>query len=1042
MAPFEINKEGGVPIWRPPTAEEISEFNDDLLHPQEQVQPIPTIIQQRISQLVTDTLQGNKLLVNANKSIVSGFSTLVKKGVKPVDIILPVYGGLHVLKPCIESILERTVWPFKLTIIDDCSPDFKTREWLEGFAETHKEYKVLFNAKNRGFAASVNRGILHSSNPYICVVNSDIIVTNNWLCKMLIALKSNPKNKIVNPVTNNTAVINVPFQAGYSYTDMNRALEITSSRRYPEIMPTGFCFLMERSLTNSIGLFDEAYKSYGEESDYWMRTITHVEEGEYKRWRAILADDTYIYHERGSSFNILGADEHMSQRKGGSERFHRLWPHFKQWYSTYDVKKSLGSLRKEIPKEHIGNTEAKYDIAFVVFSAAYCGGMHFIADIVNELNEQGVNAKVVQIKRKEDSDTSVLTALRSAPIVFETIEDFIKSFSGTVFDRGVVVAATNELAQIVGMLCKKEKNLTSVLFAQSDDEEIAPDEITKKAMKKASSLVDYIICNSSWLNKKINDDGFKTLGYVRPGVDTDLFYPRDRNKGDDRPTVLLSLLKTYPFKGFDRGVEVAKTLWQLAGRAGLEIRILAIGIENLPEHTYTVCLGPVTQPRLAHLFGTEVDVFCDPSHIQTYGLPSLEAIASGVVPVCWDNKGINEYVNDNGIVMDDTTPPTILAKKIFDLLKNRNELSKYRASTITQVRKSAVNEFITLLESKLALRPKQRDIAVITPHLRKYGGPTTILQTANNLARNGHKVNLYTIYPDINPEIEKMSKVPIRVDWKNIGKADVLITNSDNPHNRLFASHGKIKKKILLKLSHNERFKALEEDSLNIKWDNIITSTDWLAKACVSPTSGWKYKSQPATRVGWYHYSHELFSVPLEEKPQHAQPIIGTLIHHHPLKGTGDALKAFEAIKAKYQNQVNLIGVGEVQDFQRRTPEWMRYFYNPNRDNMANIMKNVDIWVVASHTEGLGRMSLEAMSSRCSLVISNTNPEFAKNGKNCILFKPGDVQELVDTLIKVIEDPDLRIMLSNNGYQTAERYADPEPYMANIEKVIQDLFND
>ncbi len=460
-----------VPVWEDPAPARVKEFNTSLTRVKEEVE-IPASLHSQLQSFMNLTIQGSKRLVESNKNRAHSLSTVIKRGIHPVDIILPVYGNLQVVEPCIRSLFDRTVWPFHLTIVDDRSPDEKTKYFIREVAEAHKNVTVLSNLRNKGFSTTVNRGINNSKNPYICVLNSDVLVTPNWLTKMVLALEANPKNKIVNPVTNNTALINVPMKAGLSYLDMNQGLEAISSHKYPEVMPTGFCFMFYRSLIEDIGLFDEGFESYGEESDFWMRVISTVRNGEFHQWRAVLADDTYLFHERGTSFSTLGNEKHMSKRQAGSSRFHSIWPQYKSWSKSFDLKKTMEPLRGELPIELTQVEHALYNIAFVVHSASFCGGMKFISDIVNEYIEKGVNVKVALIKRKNDNklEPSVLEDLHTAPIMFDSMEEFEKDFTTRVFRKGIVVASTCELVDPVVAVCRQPKtHLRSILFAQSDD---------------------------------------------------------------------------------------------------------------------------------------------------------------------------------------------------------------------------------------------------------------------------------------------------------------------------------------------------------------------------------------------------------------------------------------------------------------------------------------------------------------------------------------------------------------------------------------------
>ena len=1044
---MSFDKQGN---WVQKSQEDIEKFVVDLEASANVVTPA---IQNELNNMAQLILQANGHLIQSNKNSSTAVTNVLSKGTNPVDIVIPVYGGLNVLILCVNSVLKHTQWPYRLILVDDCSPDNATKIWLTHFEKQYPQHEVLYNKKNRGFAATVNRGIELGDGHYICVLNSDVMVTPGWLMKMVLALEADERNKIVNPCTNNTALINVDLQQGYDYQDMNRAFEKLSHHIYPEIMPTGFCFFMERSLIDEIGMFDEGYISYGEETDFWMRTITRVVDGKVSNWRAVLADDTYIFHERGSSFNILGDEEHMGYRKSGSARFHKIWPGFQAWQRTFDLKGSLAALRTPIADHLIAKENPKYKIAFVVYSTENCGGMRVITDIVNKLNENGVDAKVCQVKREKKSTTKPgVTSLRTGPVIFEGVPDFVQNFKQRVFDNGIVVAATGELIGMVAAVCNNDPNLTSLHFSQSDDVSLAPTSEARASIKNANKLADYTITNSKWLADKMA--GYISVaGHFSPGYDETVFYPKGRQDGDERPTLLISLgNQTYPFKGHDRGVAMCVALHELCKKNKKEVRILANGMDAVQNAPYIVGLGILNQTRFSKVLGTEVDVYCDPSINHSYGLPALEAMASGAVPVCWNNKGINEYATADldAIIVGNKTTPDVMAERIYNLLFNEpkrlTQLREVAMKTASRLKRNkGCIDFIDLLEEKLGLISDRKTISIVTPHLRKYGGPTTILDTANLLHDAGHDVVLYSVYADIAPDIQKLSRVPIRLDWQKIRPCDVLITNSDNPHNKLFSEMKQIKKKILLKLSHNKRFQQLEADSLNIKWDAVVTSTAWLKDAVENVTEGWEYKPQPAKQVGWYHYSHPVFACPPTERNfgrLDTNITIGTLIHKHPLKGTNEALEAIRTMIIKRPGKHQVVAVGEVVEFSKKKPDWINYVLNASRPEMAHVMRQVDIWIVASHTEGLGRMTLEAMSSGCAIVASNTGAEFLKDGENCVLFEPGDQNALNNALDKVIEETGLRKKIITGGYATAGAAGDPTEFVNSWNNIIGECFDD
>lgn len=1038
--PFNTDQKGKT-IWRNPTEEELnSALSSDT---EVDKKTLLNSVEAQLSAIAQKALSISSDLSQSNKVLIKSISGLLNKPIGGVDIILPVYGGLHIASKCIEAIMARTNYPFKLIIIDDCSPDEKTKSWLRKWQKDNPKHLVLFNRKNKGFAASVNVGIKAGNNDYVCILNSDVLVTDKWLVKMVLTLEANEKNQIVCPCTNNTALVSIPMQEGLSYIDMNKGLEALSPHKFPEILPTGFCFLFRRELTNEIGYLDESYgKGYGEDSDYHMKILSYVRpNGDFPNYRAVLDDSTYVFHERSSTFGALDEGEHLGQRQSGAERFHKVWPQFKTWRKTTKLEENLSYLKLPLPNRVI-QKNSPYNIAFVVFGSSFCGGMSFITDIVNELQERGVNAKVVQIHRGPNTpNIPTMSELRVGVVHFNTPEEFIKNFSEKVFDSGIVVSSTCEIFPIVEGVCSSNNRLINLLFTQSFDPAIAPNEETSMAMIRSYTNAKYILSSSKWLNNRIKiSSGKNTLGFVQPGVNHNLFYPRGRNKGDERPTVAIVLNPQDQYRGFDRGVTLAYELKELAKSVNMDVRILGIGIGTIHGAPYVTCLGKLTQARLAQVLGTEVDIICDPAFIHSYGLASLEGMVSGCVPVCWDNDGIYEYAinGENAIIHSKNTTPKNVAASMLDLLSDEDRLNKMKdkATKIVHSREEAVSNFIDKIEKEFKLNYPKKEIAVITPHLRKFGGPTTIVHLANTLKDLGHDVKMYSIHSDVSTEIHSLLKVPLSLNWKNIqDTCDVLIVNSDNSVSDELINCS-AKKKILLKLSHNPRFKELEDNALKLPWDKIITSTDWLVKACKDPYKGWTHPPREATRLGWVHYSHEIFKSKYDSRPYFVdgKMRITTLIHHHPTKGTKDSLKILEELHKRHGNRLIVSGVGEWPEF--KTPPWMQYIYNPTRKQMAEVFKTTDVFLSTSKSEGLGRMCLEAMSASTAIVKYDTQAEFAHNKENCLIVPQGDMQGLLDSIELLASDLKLFKKIIVGAWDTACKFADETEYKENLKRII------
>lgn len=1399
-------------VWVDPDQAELDRIRNSILYPQEP-QPVtpqvPANFQEVLSNIVDSAVESTKIFIN--KKVYAQTKKLKNLFDKKVDIVIPVYNAIHLTEECIRKVYERTDWPFHLTVIDDAS-NKRANEILQSL-QAEFGFDLLVNKKNHGFAASVNKAVKNGSNPYIVLLNSDVLVTDGWLSKMLLAIEDDPRNQIVNPATNNTAQININMYPGYSYLAMNKALETYSERRYPEIMPTGFCYMVKRKLFKQLGYFSPNFIQFGEEaldiatpiatskgwktireiqtedevftidgqrtkvikatkiihnrpcyrftfnnghsvvsdaghkwqvldrmnrmkekvltsqeiatskemnqkylkryyialskpvefpdnahslpidpyvlgawlgdgassgaimtsndpeifdsfiaagwavkkwntpygygisnpnpvsrfrdrsgrflkskgtsfrsalrgagvldnkhipiayelasladrlailqglmdtdghigpsgrctfantnkqiidavyriissmglycsvvsckvkfegcapswkihfrvdsydfpvfrlkrklerqlnskrktfagrhlriskiekvdsrpvkclevehpshlflcgeafipthnSSSYMQTVTHTDNLTYPHYRAVMADDTYVFHQRNVSFASLGEDESMKLRKKASAKFHKLWPQFPAVNAAVNSAKELDVLRAPLSIAHLNAlTESRYSICWLVHSVEMCGGMKYIADIVNEINERGGDARVALIKRQKEMVVNPIAELRVAPIVFDSYEEAVATFKTAVFDKGVVVASTVELSDTVNRICDNE-DLKPLLHVQSYEPDLVEDPALKLQVKEQFKVIPNVISSSGWVAEQLESDGVPVFDAIWPGVDNKIFYPRGRASGDDRPTVMISARRSYAFKGYERAVQLIKYIHHIAESKNFDVRILTYGVEDMPEAQEAICLGPLSQVRLAETLGKEVDVFIDPSNIHSYGLPALEALVSGCAVVSWDNKGINEYVESgvNGVIFPADATPAEVALKIVKLLASPSERLKIAANfgQDEHCRTKSVDSFIKAVEKHFQIVDYKK-ILVMTPHLRKHGGPTTILDIANGLKEHGHDVTIGTTYSDIEYDVGKFTDIPVRMfDLGNLNmsqqsniiedripEVDVIISNSDNPINHILVNSKKAKQKIMLKLSHNERFKALEEQGMQLPWDAVLTSSDWLKDVCHNVTRGWNYKPYPEDkvhRIGWSHYGHQTMNFPPFNKDFSPEKtvVIATLIHAHPSKGTIDALKVLDAVHKLHGNKVQFLGIGEVHPKQLdiKLPNYV-YQYAPTRDKMAALLAKTDIWLGASHSEGLGRMALECMSASVVPVLSNTNPEYAVHGENAYLSPVGDLKQLAHLVSYLVAHPETRQVMASNAYKTACEASDKrQDIIEKINKVMTNV---
>src|SRR6185312_3284244 len=250
----------------------------------------------------TDYSEYDKWKNVTQKFLVSGSKQKITNKHPKITIIVTVHNNANVVIPCIESVLKWTSIPYDLLIVDDASTEQELLLYLEKISKS-TSVKVVHNETNRGYLISINNAI-KSVLGDVVLLNSDTLVTRNWLDKMYSCAYSNDKISTVSPLSNNATLCSVPefmksnkIPDGMTIDSFAEAVERVSEYNYP-IIPTcvGFCMYIKRNVIDKIGLFDELFSpGYEEENDFCMRA--------YKAgFVSVLDDSTLIFHIGRSSF--------------------------------------------------------------------------------------------------------------------------------------------------------------------------------------------------------------------------------------------------------------------------------------------------------------------------------------------------------------------------------------------------------------------------------------------------------------------------------------------------------------------------------------------------------------------------------------------------------------------------------------------------------------------------------------------------------------------------------------------------------------------
>lgn len=167
-------------------------------------------------------------------------------------------------------------------------------------------------------------------------------------------------------------------------------------------------------------------------------------------------------------------------------------------------------------------------------------------------------------------------------------------------------------------------------------------------------------------------------------------------------------------------------------------------------------------------------------------------------------------------------------------------------------------------------------------------------------------------------------------------------------------------------------------------------------------------------------------------------------------KGQKLLLEAFEIVSKLHPN-LKLVFVGSPppnQDFYVEDLKQLIEKSNVNKqieiipfqNNIQEIWHAIDIAVVPStEPEPFGLVAIEAMAAKKPVIAANHGglTEIIENNVSGLLFKPNQTEDLVNSLDKLINNPDFRNQISEHGFQRVNQLFSIDGYV----KSIQNIFN-
>lgn len=251
-----------------------------------------------------------------------------------LDVFIPVYGGLQETLACLHSVLTAPVrTPHRVVVINDAGPDPELNALLRSLAA--RDLFVLEQHRgNLGFVKTVNHGLRLCKGHDVVILNSDTVVYNDWLDRLLAHAQEHPRLASVTPLSNNATICSYPETLAdnrasleLSHAEIDRlAGEVNKGVHVEAPTGVGFCMYMRRAALDEVGGLDERHfgRGYGEENDWCQRVLR-------RGWRNAIACDVYVRHVGSVSFK----GEALQRTRDAMKTLARLHPNYQPDVARY-----------------------------------------------------------------------------------------------------------------------------------------------------------------------------------------------------------------------------------------------------------------------------------------------------------------------------------------------------------------------------------------------------------------------------------------------------------------------------------------------------------------------------------------------------------------------------------------------------------------------------------------------------------------------------------------------------------------------------------
>jgi GT2 family glycosyltransferase len=209
-----------------------------------------------------------------------------------VTVVVVTVDNVNILKNCLASICLQDYKALEIVVVDNGSSEHIRRRLTAEFPEVH----MIRLDKNYGFAQGNNRGIEIARGEYVALINNDAVAAPQWISSLVKTAETDSMIGAVasividgnQPGVLDSCGVGIGFD-GMSRQDM-RGMPVTELAKPREVLLfSGCACLLKMEALREVGLFDEDFFAYCEDTDLGLRLRR-------AGWKTMVGPEAYVYH--------------------------------------------------------------------------------------------------------------------------------------------------------------------------------------------------------------------------------------------------------------------------------------------------------------------------------------------------------------------------------------------------------------------------------------------------------------------------------------------------------------------------------------------------------------------------------------------------------------------------------------------------------------------------------------------------------------------------------------------------------------------------